>query len=493
MRVARGRAFISVSRTSPGPCQSVGVNLPTPQALLNWLSQQFPQAHLLVVGGSVRDALRGHPSKDLDLEIVGARPDELLAALPWPHKTVGRSFSHQLVQLDEFGWVELTLEEQGFADWKQLCLRRDFTCNAIAWDPQNQRMLDPLGGQAHIEQGLLNAASPTSLSDDPLRVWRAAQFCARFDWDVSPSLRQSIQENLHLLPDLACERVTREWEKLLLLPQRPSLALSRLDEWGVIDLCYPELQALHNCPQDPLYHPEGDVWIHTLMVLDQAAEISRQRAMSSEERLQICLAALLHDLGKPATTRQEGARVTAHGHEHAGLKPAGEWLRRHCFGEPIAQAALACVAKHMRPAQLTKDIDLGRLSPSQQVNALRRLIRDLEHVSWPVFIALCEADKRGRGEGVTEYPPARVLGALLEQHPVQELAQSTLIKGRDLLALGLAPGPHIGDWIERVEQARDDGEVANFEEALAWVRQRLEPSKEDGLGPVACPPEGAPR
>jgi tRNA nucleotidyltransferase (CCA-adding enzyme) len=467
--------FSDLAREGLGPpgCNPLQVNLPTPHSLVDWLSQQFPEAHLLVVGGSVRDALRGHPSKDLDLEVVGVDPNAFLAALPWPHKTVGRSFSHQLVLLDELGWVELTLEEQGFAEWEQLCRRRDFTCNAIAWDPLRQRLLDPLGGQQHIGQRLLVEASPSSISQDPLRIWRAAQFCARFNWSVRADLRQTIEQNLPALVNLPAERVTREWEKVLVLPERPSMALERLDEWGVIGLCYPELQALHDCPQDPLYHPEGDVWIHTLMVVDQAAALSRQRRMSPEERLQMVLAALLHDVGKPATTRCEGERVTAHGHENAGLKPAAEWLQRHCFGEVIGLAVLDCVGRHMRPGQLTKDIENGRLSPSQQVNALRRLVRDLEHVSWDVFIGLCEADKRGRGETVTDYPPGRVLGALLQAHPVLEMAQATLLQGRDLLELGLSPGPEMGQWIRRVEEARDEGQLATREEAVAWVRERL--------------------
>ena len=449
------------------------MNLPHPQTLLQWLGEHFPAARLLIVGGSVRDALRQHPSKDLDLEIVGVDPDEFLSVLPWPHKTVGRSFSHQLVQLEELGWVELTLEDQSFGNWEQLCRRRDFTCNAIAWDPRELKLIDPLGGARHIGQGLLFPASPTSIADDPLRIWRAAQFCARFEWQVSAELRADVEGHVQDLGEVACERVTREWEKLLLLPDRPSLALDLLDRWGIINLSYPELQALQGCPQDPVYHPEGDVWVHTLMVVDQAARLSRERGMSPEQRLQVCLAALLHDLGKPATTRREGDRVTAHGHEHAGVAPAGQWFDRHSFGEPIRLAVLDCVGKHMRPAQLTREIEGGKLSPSQQVNALRRLVRDLAFVSWEVFICMCEADRRGRGEALDDYVPSRVLGALLQAHPVQDLARSTLLRGRDLLALGLASGPAVGEWIERIEKARDEGQVTTQQEALDWVRQRL--------------------
>jgi len=441
---------------------------PLLQPLLDWLLSNFPEARLLVVGGSVRDALRGHPSKDLDLEIIGVEPARLLKTLPWDHRTVGRSFSHQLVRLPDLGWVELSLEEHD--EWERLCIRRDFTCNAVAWDVVGGKLIDPLGGRQDILSKTLQLAGPQSIHEDPLRVWRAAQFCARFEWQVSSQVEAAIAECLSALPDLPCERVTREWEKLLTLPDRPSLALIQLDRWGVVDLCYPELAALKGCPQDPEYHPEGDVWTHTLLVVDQAARLGRERDFGAEEKLQLCLAALLHDLGKPATTALDGGRITAYGHEHAGLVPASAWLRRHSFSEAICLAVLDCVDRHMRPGQLYKDIEAGRLSPSQQVNALRRLLKDLKQVSWEVFIALCEADKGGRGQRLDDFAPGRVLSALLKQQPPQSLARDTLLRGRDLLELGFTPGPAVGDWIARAEEARDLGVIATREEALDWLR-----------------------
>lgn len=445
--------------------------IPLLKPLQDWLLRNFPEARLLIVGGSVRDALRGHPSKDLDLEIIGVEPARLLEALPWDHRTVGRSFSHQLLRLPDLGWVELSLEERD--EWEQLCRRRDFTCNAIAWDVERQELIDPLGGSQDIQARLLQPASPQSLQEDPLRVWRAAQFCARFEWQVSAQIDSAVADCLPALPDLPSERVTREWEKLLTLPERPSLALIQLDRWGVVDLCYPELAALKGCLQDPEYHPEGDVWTHTLLVLDQAARLGRERNFASEERLQLCLAALLHDVGKPATTAFDGERITAYGHEHAGMVPASAWLRRHSFSEATCLAVLDCVDRHMRPGQLYKDIEAGRLSPSQQVNALRRLLKDLKQVSWEVFIALCEADKGGRGQPLEDFAPGRVLSALLQQQPVQSLARQTLLRGRDLLELGLSPGPAVGEWIARAEEARDHGLIATREEALDWFRTQI--------------------
>lgn len=440
----------------------------------SWLETHFPAARLLVVGGSVRDALRGHPSKDLDLEIVGATPEAVAAAIPWPKQQVGKSYNLLLVQFEEHGWLEVSVEPGSLADWESLCRRRDFTCNAIAWDVLEARLLDPLAGRRDIEAGVLREAGPTSILADPLRVWRAAQFCARFDWNVDDELRAAIQNAVPALSGLAQERVTREWEKLLVMPDQPGRALQLLDDWGVILECYPELFALHECPQEAQFHPEGDVWIHTLMVLDQAARLGREREFSPLQRLQLGLAALLHDLGKPSTTRRESGRITAHGHELAGLKPARQWFERHSFGEPIALAVLDCVGKHMRPMQLCREILAGKLSPAQQVNAVRRLIRDLDAVEWPVFLTLCEADQRGRALPQDGYLPAQVFGEILAEHPaLLETARTDLLRGRDLIALGIAPGRQMGDWLERVERARDAGEVATSEEAREWVRQRL--------------------
>ncbi|MCW5871644.1 MAG: HDIG domain-containing protein [Candidatus Eremiobacteraeota bacterium] len=440
--------------------------------LQRWLETHFPTARLLVVGGSVRDALRGHPSKDLDLEIVGAQAAEVAAASPWPVQQVGKSYGVLLLQLEGLGWLEVSVEPGSYGDWEQLCRRRDFTCNAIAWEVASQSLVDPLGGGADLQAGVLRAAGPGSMAADPLRVWRAAQFCARFDWRVAPELRADICSVLERMPGLPRERVTREWEKLLIMPRRPSQAVQLLDDWGVIERCYPELWALHGCEQDPEFHPEGDVWVHTLLVLDEAARLGRDLPVG--QRLVLSLAALLHDLGKPSTTRREHGRISAHGHEHAGLKPARAWFQRHRFGEAIELAVLDCVSKHMRPMQLVREMDRGKMSPSQQVNALRRLIRDLAHVDWEVFLLLCEADQRGRALPVPEYLPARLFGELLREYPVAAMARAELLRGRDLLALGVPAGKEVGRWIAAVEQARDEGELATSEEALAWVRARLD-------------------
>lgn len=447
--------------------------------LQEWLAQTFPHAHLLVVGGSVRDWVRGKPSKDLDLEVLGVELEELKAALPFQQRQVGKSFSHLLLKLEEFGWVEMSVEPEPVtgsldAHWAKLTQRRDFTCNTLAWDPTENRLLDPLGGSADIRAGVLRQASPHSLQKDPLRVLRAAQFCARLGFRPEAGTDAALRKYGEALAGIAPERVTREWAKLLCMPEYPSAAIELLDEWGVVKMHYPELQKLHRVPQDPVYHPEGDVWVHTMLVTDQAALIARRDGIEDEARLQMMLGALLHDVGKPFTTKKRrGGRVSAYGHEKAGVPHAARWLSRMCFADATVQAALECVEHHMRPLLLLKDIQLKRLSPSQQVNALRRLLRDLQFVSWEVFIRVCEADKRGRGTVLATYEAGEVLQRLLDAHPIAEQARSGLLRGRDLLPLGIPAGPELGKWLRRVELARDEGVVASPEEALEWVRVQL--------------------
>jgi tRNA nucleotidyltransferase (CCA-adding enzyme) len=430
------------------------------------LPASLAQHNPLFVGGCVRDQLLGRTPKDWDLAILGRTAQEWEGTLEFPFRRVGKSFSHWLVDLPEMGWVEVTLEE---GDWSQSCQRRDFTCNTLAWSPAQASLLDPLGGRQDIQRGQLRQAHPHSLEDDPLRVWRAAQFCARFGWQLEPKTEASLLQVVPRLPELARERVRAEWEKLLLLPAQPSLGLELVRQWGLLDR---ELQAIVGCPQDPRHHPEGDVWTHTLQVVDQAASLSREWC---QPRLSLLLAALLHDVGKPMTTQTEAdGRITAHGHEKAGLAPASEWLLRWGFSLHTQAEVLDCVAYHMRPSQLYREIERQELSLSQQCNALRRLMKCLEAVSWDVFLTLCRADHLGRGPNRPDFEAGTYLEQLRQSQPPSKLSKDGLLRGRDLLALGLRAGPELGEWLDRVENERDLGHLSSSEEALEWVKLQLQ-------------------
>ena len=246
----------------------------------------------LVVGGWVRDQLRGHPTTDLDIEVFDIPQDELppLLARVGRVKAIGRSFPvYKLVPEDRAsGAIDVALPRreskrgrghQGFEvhgdpsmPLPQAARRRDFTINAIGWDPLTGVIEDPVDGRRDLESGVLRCVDPVTFGDDSLRVLRAVQFAARFELTLEAGTA-TICRRLPL-DDLPAERVWGEFEKLLLLAGRPSIGLALALEIGVVDRLLPELRPLVGCEQDPEWHPEGDVWMHTLLVADTARALN---------------------------------------------------------------------------------------------------------------------------------------------------------------------------------------------------------------------------
>ena len=238
----------------------------------------------LIVGGWVRDRLLGHESKDIDLEVFGvaaARLEALLASLGRVD-TVGESFA-----VHKIGGIDVSLPRtesktgrghRGFAvtgdpylSIAEAARRRDFTINAVLFDPLAGEYVDPHGGRADLERRLLRAVDPATFGDDSLRVLRAIQFAARFELGVDDGTK-ALCRSLPL-DDLPAERVWGEIEKLLLQARRPSIGFALALELGVVDRLFPEMKALVGCEQEPDWHPEGDVWVHTLMVIDESRRL----------------------------------------------------------------------------------------------------------------------------------------------------------------------------------------------------------------------------
>ena len=265
----------------------------------------------LVVGGFVRDRLLGLASKDLDIEVFGVPETELRALLERrrPVEIVGQAFAvYKLGPIDVAlprresktgrGHKGFTVTGDPDMTPEEAARRRDFTINAISWDPLTGEYVDPVRGRADLDQRVLRVVDRATFADDSLRVLRALQLTARFGLEVldeTKAICRAIQ-----LDDLPAERIWGEFEKLLLRAQRPSPGFALAREIGVTPALLPEMHALIDCPQEPDWHPEGDVWTHTLMVIDQAAtanaDLDRPRLAS------IMLGAVCHDLGKPATT-----------------------------------------------------------------------------------------------------------------------------------------------------------------------------------------------
>jgi len=439
-----------------------------------------------VVGGAVRDALLRLPLEDWDVEVFGLSAERLEALLAGFGKVdaVGQAFRvYKLSGVEGVsGALDVALPRRdskvgpghrgiGVTGDPSLSVdeaarRRDFTINALLFDSATGELVDPWGGRADLEARRLRAVDSATFGDDPLRALRALQFAARFELQVDEATARLCASMP--LRELPAERVFGEIEKLLLKARRPSLGLALAREWGMLETIAPELVPLASTPQDPEWHPEGDVWVHTLQVVDEARALLSGLEDDRPRQLTVMLGALCHDLGKPATTRFEDARVRSRGHEEAGLPPTTALLDRwNVFtrqGYDVRAQVLALVAQHLKPGQLYDDRE--RVSDG----AIRRLARKCEpDLLYRVARADCVGRRPGRFEPVAmEWFMERVRALDVAQRPPEPL-----LKGRDLLDLGLAPGPRVGELLREVYEKQLDGTISTPEDARAEAARRI--------------------
>jgi tRNA nucleotidyltransferase (CCA-adding enzyme) len=430
----------------------------------------------LLVGGCVRDELMGKQPKDWDLEVYRVDPlklrellnqfgrvnvvgeaftvykigNDLDVSLPRRERKTGRGHRAFVIEGDP----EMTVEAA--------TLRRDFTINAILQDPLTGEILDPYHGRDDLQRNVLRAVSLQTFAEDSLRVLRAAQFAARFEFRVEPEtvvLCRSID-----LSDLPPERIWGEMEKLLLRAQRPSIGLGWLHALGVLDQLFPEIKALIEVPQDPEWHPEGDVFVHTRLVTDRARELIED--LPYAKQITVMLAALSHDFGKPATTEFIDGRMRSRGHEEAGVEPTESFLNRlniHTIeGYDVRAQVVALVRDHLKPGEYYKKRDeVGD-------GAFRRLARKCE---LELLYRVAKADSLGRNaewvprENWYDSAAQDWFIARARELQVAEEPPPPLLLGRHLLELGLDPGPRIGEITRAVYEMQLDGRVQTLEEA----------------------------
>ena len=488
-----------LARASGPPLDAVVRLASEVRALAPSRRDHLPRA--LLVGGFVRDALLGRATTDVDVEVYGVPRDRLLglvaAMFPGRVNTVGRSFGvlkvHLAAQIDldvslprsdsktGAGHRGFTVQGDPFLDFAEASRRRDFTVNALACDPLTAEILDAHGGLRDLADGTLRAVDAGTFPDDPLRVWRAFQFVARLGFRLDPGTFGLLASMVRRgdLAELTRERVTDELKKLL-AADRPSggLELARLT--GAMAATFPELQALAATPQDPEWHPEGDVWVHTLMVVDAAAAAAAggRWGLREDEPLHVVIGALLHDLGKAGTTEtviKDGRpRIVSPRHEAAGETPARNVLSRLTFGEEAERAALAIVRWHLSPGSLFYAFERGELDERSYANAVRKVLKRIHPVRWQVLLAACEGDWRGRGiPGVGSMPfePGVRFAEAVAAKQLDAAPDKPLVLGRDALALGVPPGPEIGRLIAAVEEARDRGEFTERDDALSCLER----------------------
>jgi tRNA nucleotidyltransferase (CCA-adding enzyme) len=341
--------------------------------------------------------------------------------------------------------------------------RRDFTINAVSWDPLTDEYVDPFDGRQDIAARRLRVVDPGTFADDSLRVLRAIQFAARFDLSLEPASAELCRRVA--LDDLPAERIWGEIEKLLAAP-RPSVGFRLALEIGVVERLFPELHALVGCPQEPEWHPEGDVWVHTLQVVDQARR--RVDDLPRPQRLAVMLGAVCHDFGKPATTALVDGRIRSIDHEEQGVAPASRFLERlnlqSIDGYDVRGQVLGITAHHLKPGMWFKVRDeVGD-------GAFRRLA---QKVDLELLARLAKADCLGREPGAFNCDAmdwflerARSLG-------VDRRAPAPILLGRHVLDLGLKPGPRVGAIVKAVYEQQLDGAVTSLDEAIEAARRLL--------------------
>ena len=430
----------------------------------------------LIVGGFIRDRLLGRPSREVDIEVFGIPEDDLRALLGRLGRVeaVGQQFAvYKMGSVDValprresksgHGHKGFTVSGDPTMSFREAARRRDFTINAIGWDPLTDTYEDPFEGRGDLDRRLLRVVDPTTFGDDSLRVLRALQFAARFELtadDRTKAICRGIP-----LDDLPAERIWGEFEKLLLQAARPSIGFALAREIAVTNRLLPEMHALIDCPQEPDWHPEGDVWIHTLMVIDEARE--RNGDLDRPRLATVMLAAVCHDFGKPSTTAVIDGRIRSLGHEEAGVAPATALLDRlnvqSLDGFDVRTQVLAITAHHLKPGAFYKVRD------ELTDGAFRRLA---QKVDMELLARVAKADCCGR----TGTFDCSAMDWFLEHSRalgVEHRPPSPILMGRHLLELGVQPGPRMGEILKAIYELQLDGVVEDLEGATLRARELI--------------------
>lgn len=456
----------------------------------------------LLVGGWVRDYLLGLRSKDLDFEVFNI-PLSRLKRICRSHGrlyTVGAAFAVLKLTLADGETIDVSIPRKDFqigeghrgfeihADpfmsIEEAAQRRDLTVNAISMDPLTLTPVDPTNGVTDLNNRTLRHVGER-FSEDPLRVLRVYQFQARLGFRIAPETRhlcRDIAESGMLLT-LPRERIEEEMRKLCLRGHQPSIltALRNAREDGVIKALFPELYRLSDVKQDPRHHAEGDALEHTFRAVSHAAEIAQRDELDEMDAWTLCLATLIHDLGKAEVSRKlEDGSIISHGHDKAGQEAGKSMLERLTGQIKIIQQALILARMHMRPLMLAQAEKVGD-------GAIRRLAQAVRPSNIEMLCRLTEADTLGsiRGDGTEPRNAHAFLRNRARNIGVEHRPPTPIIQGRDLIKLaktGVIPeqysrgGPHFGPLLNQLYDAQLDGKIATAEEAIVRLKNLISTS-----------------
>jgi tRNA nucleotidyltransferase (CCA-adding enzyme) len=437
-----------------------------------------------LVGGAVRDALlKRSPGRDFDIEVFGVNYEQLVHALSQWGRTdlVGRSFG--VVKLNTGGecQYDFTVPRQdskvapGHKGFEvefdpgitpgEAAARRDFTINAIMYDPRARQVLDFFGGAADLQNRVLRHTS-AAFSEDPLRVLRGMQFAGRFDLRAAAETIELCRRMKSGYAELAVERVREEWFKWAQSSKTPSAGLRFLAETEWIDH-FPEVKNMMGVPQEPEWHPEGDVFIHTCHCCDALAQLEQWQSEDSESRIVHMLAVLAHDFGKPATTQhaiKDGqVRIMSPGHEEAGADLAAAFLERIRAPQAVQARVLPLVRNHLFHWQSMTD------------RAVRRLARRLEPENIQGLCLVMTADSMGRPPRPAVEPEhVRLLMARAHELQVRQKPLEPILMGRHLIEIGLEPGRIFGEILHKAYEAQLEGAFFDLTQAWQWLASQAD-------------------
>ena len=433
----------------------------------------------MLVGGCVRDGLMNVEPKDWDLEIYGIEPEKLRAILDSFGKVdaVGEAFTVYKIGQDTDvalprrerkvgrGHKGFVVEGDKDMSFAEAAKRRDFTINAILQDALTGEIIDVYNGREDIENKILRVVSRETFAEDSLRVLRAAQFAARFEFDIDAETVE-ICRRIDLT-DLPKERIWGEFEKLLLKARKPSIGLQRLYDLGVAEQLFPEMTALVGVPQEAEWHPEGSVEIHTLLVVDRAAELIDD--LPYAKKVTVMLGALCHDFGKPATTKFFDGRWRSHAHDEAGVEPTVSFLDKLGIytldGYDVRGQIIQLVRYHLLPGMFYKS------QPGD--GAFRRLARKVEP---DLLYRISRADTLGRNadwiprEKWFDAVPQEWFIERARELTVETEAPKPILLGRHLIELGVTPSPDFGRLLDAVYEMQLDGRVSDLDEAVSEAK-----------------------
>lgn len=457
---------------------------------------------VLLVGGAVRDALRGATADrvDIDLEVHHLDPVTLTGVLRrfGQVNVTGRSFAVWKVHFDgQVVDVSVPRREdktgpghRGFdvipdpyVGVVAAAARRDFTVNALGWDPRTGQVIDCFGGLGDLHTGTLRHVSD-AFGQDPLRVLRAMTFAARFSFTLHPDTVATCRDMVATYAQLPVERIWAQWAQVFTRGVRPSAAVDVLVRTGWLRH-FPALAAMDRLEQDVRWHPEGDVLTHAALAADAAAAAADRAGLVGFERAVVVAAALLHDVGKVATTTRiveaDGReRIVSHEHARAGVEAAAQFLTQVGAPADFIVPVTRLVAEHMVAATAE------RPTPA----AVRRLVRRLAPATLTAWSLVAEADNAGRGPGSRPSPATAWVD--LAAHltlPTDGTAPVALLRGQHLIDAGLRPGPTFAPILAAGLQAQDDGQFADEAGALTWLNQHLSQNATPPLTAAPSPHE----